>query len=91
MLTEADIENLRDMIEIVVERGEDDSDVLRELRFLEEKLDEGRPLEPAEADTLRALAREFVDAWEEEPGAKDDPDRADYTGLMDRLSALAGE
>lgn len=91
MLTEADIENLRDMIEIVVERGEEDSDVLHELGLLEEKLGEGRTLEPGEAATLRALAREFVVAWEEEPGAKDDPDRADYTGLMGHLTALAGE
>lgn len=91
MLTQTDIENLRDMIEIVVERGEEDSHVLAELATLEEKLGAGRHLEPGEAATLRALAREFVVAWEEEPGAKDDPNRADYTGLMDHLTALAGE
>lgn len=90
-LTPTDIENLRDMIEIVTERGEDDSDVLNELALLDGRLEKGEPIRPSEAATLREVAREFVEAWENEPGAKDDPGRADYTGLMDRLSELAGE
>ena len=89
-LTDADTENLVDFIEIIEARDEDDSDVLHELGRLKRRLENGETPLASEADTLRALAREFVHAWEEEPGAKEDPNRADFTGLMDRLNAIAG-
>lgn len=84
-ITPIDRENLIKILGIISHRCEGDAEMLCRL------LENGEAPLPSDATFLMSVAREFVDAWEEEPGAKEDPNRADYTGLMDRLGAIAGE
>lgn len=91
ILTSADVENLTDFLEIIEARGEEDPDTLRELAGLRRRLENGESPLRSEAATLQDVARPFVDAREEEPGAEQDPGRADYTGLMERLAKITGE
>lgn len=90
-ITATDRENLIDFLEIIEERGEEDAETLRQNAEMRRLLENGEAPLPSDAASLIQVAREFVAAWEEEPGADEDPQRADYTGLMDRLTELVGE